>query len=552
MSCYGLLNDEPASVGGDKLHFSRYLNAIERRVLQCEDASPFVVGIYGSWGSGKTSLMGMIRDQLKEEPEKWEIVEFSPWMYRNEKSLLLPLLATIAKNRKVFEKLVKGIVESGPGLIKALASVTPVAKAGLPLITFLDDINKKREKARDFAQKVSDAVNEVTGKNKRMVFFIDDLDRCHDHNQIIGLLEQIKLFLHLERCLFFIGADKEQIIKAIERQFPGEGRNYLDKFIQLPIELSPHHSQHLMDLLGVNVNDDQYHYLTLVAEVLANNPRKLKKLWNQAVVGLEILHEENGRVNHCHEEPSIELMLKWLLLSECENLRSNPYLYLKFENKDEIRLDDLYREFALKNSDGSWRSDLHQRLALFICRDLKRHRFKTKETLSLYARTSGEDLIHSRMMIESDLLNGKTEFKEWQFTDADLSYGMFTGAQFANCQFINSRLRHADLKNAAFRGCDLFNACFDEADIDGANFINCRNVDRLNTNPDKYEEIANRIIDNRDKTQICEGTEQLYKMYRTILELHREANTLTPEIETRLKDRGKQVRAEILGSEEKK
>lgn len=547
MSSYDLLNDEPATLGGDTLHFSRYLNAIERRVLDRKDVSPFVVGIYGCWGSGKTSLMCMVRDQLKKKPEKWEIVEFSPWMYRNEKSLLLPLLATIAKNRSVFEKLVKGIVGSGPGLIKALASVNPVAKAGLPLITFLDDLRKNQEKAKDFAQKVSDAVNEVTGKDKRMVFFIDDLDRCHDHNQIIGLLEQIKLFLHLERCLFFIGADKNQIIKAIERQFPGEGLNYLDKFIQLPIELSPHHGRHLMDMFGIE-NDEQFHYLMLISEVLNNNPRKLKKLWNQAVVGLEILKEENGRVNRCHEEPSIELMLKWLLLSECEPLRNNPYLYLKFENKDEIPLDELYRELSLKNTDGSWCSDLHQRLALFICQDLQRHRFKTEACLNLYARTSGEDLIRSRTTIESDLLKGKVDFKDRDFTDADLSYGAFVGAQFDGCIFINTLFRHAYLKKTIFIGCDLSGVCFDGAEVDGAIFKNCRNIDKLNTNPIKYEEIANNIIENRDTSQHSDNDEELYKMYRTILELHKDAQTHTLEIESRLIEKGTKVRDEIMGN----
>ena len=73
-------------------------------------------------------------------------------------------------------------------------------------------------------------------------------------------------------------------------------------------------------------------------------------------------------------------------------------------------------------------------------------------------------------------------------------------------------------------------------------------MDKLNTDPIKYEVIANKIIKNRDATQKNESDDQLYKMFKTIINLHENAETLTLEIRERLTDRGLKVRYEIEGN----
>lgn len=287
MSAVFLLDDQPVRSRADRLHFQRYLSVIERYVLNRESIAPFVVGIYGPWGSGKSSLKNMLAEKLSPVLESgaaspaaqiWEVVEFSPWMYRNEKSLLLPLLATLAKNRPVFRKLVNSIVKSGPGLIKMLSQMSvETASAGLPLLAFLGTLRKEGEKAKDLQESIREAVAQITGETRRIVFLIDDLDRCHDPAQVVGLLEQIKLFLHLDRCVFFLFVDREQIIKYIEDQFPGQGAHYLEKFVQLGIELAPHQSHHVASI--PSIEDPELSALMIrIAEVLEGNPRRLKQL----------------------------------------------------------------------------------------------------------------------------------------------------------------------------------------------------------------------------------------------------------------------------------
>ncbi len=279
MSGDRVLDDQAAGRAADKLGFERYLKAIDEKVFRREETAPFVVGVYGRWGSGKSSLLAMLKERL-EEPELrdgWDVVEFSPWLYRQERSLLLPLLATLAKRRPMFQKIFSEIANAGPGLVRMLAKMGFEAAAnGLPLLTFLKDLRDKKEKARDLVEKIQDGVKQITGDRKRLVFLIDDLDRCHDPAQIVGLLEQIKLFLHLDRCLFFIAADREQIIRAIDQQFRDQRREYLDKFVQLAFELPPHASHRLPNLPALT---DPWlrNYFQRLAEVLDGNPRRVNR-----------------------------------------------------------------------------------------------------------------------------------------------------------------------------------------------------------------------------------------------------------------------------------
>ena len=59
------------------------------------DSEPnFAIGIFGGWGSGKTTLMGAIKNALL--PTKVILtVDFNAWRFEREPQLLVPLLDTI-------------------------------------------------------------------------------------------------------------------------------------------------------------------------------------------------------------------------------------------------------------------------------------------------------------------------------------------------------------------------------------------------------------------------------------------------------------------------
>ncbi|HZW25202.1 MAG TPA: P-loop NTPase fold protein [Gallionella sp.] len=568
-----MLDDQPANSNSDHLHFGRYLNALERTVLKRDESvAPLVVGIFGPWGSGKSTLLGMLAQKLlppprpevgwlenhmQEQTHPWIVVQFSSWMYRNEKSLLLPLLATLATKSSAFEKLTKKIVNSGPELIKtASGTLIDTATTGLPLLTLLDSVRTDKEKAKDLQERIAEAIKTVTGDDKRLVFLIDDLDRCHDPDQILNLLEQIKLFLHLDRCLFFIAADREQIVKAIDKQFPGSGETYLEKFIQLPFDLPPHRSHHLVDILDVE-NGMKKSFCSL-CEVLGNNPRKLKQIWNAAVLAMEILKEERMRVSGIVHEHDMDLMLKWMLLKNCGELRTNPYRYLDFEmiGQQPDRREEFIKALGFKKGKGSnrkWRSEYHRKLAVYLWNDLDTKRFGTPDILTMYAQACGEDHIYARSLIEKGCFDGGANaiFSSHDFKNADLSDGHLYKATFINCDLRRTDFRHADLTETKFIGCQLFDARFDNAKLDGTIWENCFGLDELDTEPECYERIADaagmqwRSLKTSERNWNDYAEEALYKAYRTILNMRQKNGTLTDDINNRIVAKGQSIRAEV-------
>ena len=585
-----LLDDQPVDGNHqpDKLAFHTFIEALEKQVLGRDSEAPFVVGIYGPWGSGKTSLLNMLAKRLLEQPKDWAVVVFSPWAFRQEKSLLLPLLATLAKKQTAFGKLLKEIIDKGPKLIETLAKIGLDAHIGLPLSSLLVGLNEapvkagrkilgfltskheqevKKEAVRDLSEKIKAAVEETTQNGKRLAFLIDDLDRCHDPAQIVGLLEQIKLFLHLPRCVFFIAADRVQIVAAIDKLFQGEGDRYLDKFVQLPFHLPTQSGTALLDIFPEMDADDRA-CLKRIAETLGRNPRQLKLLWNRAQMALELLKAEQNRTPQTRfYEPSLQLMLTWLLLSELPVFSGNPYAWLELEaQRDKLKPDEWRKRFlkwvaisprATTNPNTPKRAEQAylDRLALYSWRAAERQPFKHPAVLSLYVRASGHTLRLDRQRIEESLFAGKAEFRMQDFSNRDFSEAYFHGGRFIGCDFTQTDFRNTDLKAAYFEGCEFRYACFDGAKFRDSVWVQCTGLDNLATEQGTYENLADhlaalwRIQTSQELSPVASGhEEQLFKMYKTVLLAYQQTNQITEIIERRLVEKGRTLREEMLSA----
>lgn len=564
MSKLNLLSDQPVRIDSDRLHFQRYLQALETTVLNRKDHAPFVTGIFGPWGSGKSTLLGMLEHRLTElnldtanSQANWVTIKFSPWLYSQEESLLVPLLALLAQQEHVvFKPLIKKMTETSMRFLKRTSATLDFDKLGMPLKISLNNLAGKDSDNRFFHEEIAAAIKTITEK-RRLVFLIDDLDRCHDPAQIVHLLEQIKLFLHLDGCLFFIAADRKQVVDAIDKTFPGSGAAYLEKFVQLAFDLPPHHSEDLVRMLPSADAEILRAYRPL-CEVLGNNPRKLKLIWNEAVLRMATLKEEL----HTHPQtrqhtPDLNLLLRWLLIRNRGELAKNPYHYLEFEQRkktatqeeqQELR-KEFFRILQLADDTGQWYSEEDQRLAVFLWNRLDQDGFHHPAILTLYARASGTDTYFSRNLLENACFAGgdEAQFNERDFNYADLSGGYYPGAVFNRCDFTGADLSHSRLTGARFSDCNLSGVRFDEAALDNMTWENCTGLNELDTEPVLYEQIIDGAVATyreADARNPDIGL-TLMKAYKTILDKHKESRSLTEAIETRLNGKALQLRAEI-------
>lgn len=236
----------------DFLGYSSYV-AMLGEVCTLKDLAPLTVGIFGSWGSGKTSLMRMLKADLDGGAANTRVrtLWFNAWRYQGreegQSALLNALLGKLgedkglrAKASDLFAKVLKsvGVMKLAKVMSKSALTLTPPS-----VEEFAECFKEESEKlaqTMDSFNKDFEALLEAM-EVERVVVFIDDLDRCSSE-QVIETFETIKLFLTTPACTFVVGADAARIERAVGDVYKGavearDQRDYLEKIIQLPFRI---------------------------------------------------------------------------------------------------------------------------------------------------------------------------------------------------------------------------------------------------------------------------------------------------------------------------
>lgn len=268
----------------DLLGFDYLVDSLEL-VLTEPRLLPVTVGVLGDWGSGKSSLLGMVGDRLKDGG--YVVVPFSPWRYEGYEDVKAALM------NAVLTALAPHVPEDDEtkvhrfGRLRSMAVSlmrwsSPAAKAGAGAAagafavhhgmpadvatsmasTAVDQLESVAEKAvdapaekspnvpstpdsvSDFRDEFEALVNSLDDV-KVVIVLIDDLDRCLD-DTVVDIFEAIRLFLQVSSTAFVIAAHREIVQAAIERRYPAAregdaslGKDYLEKIIQVEVTVPP-------------------------------------------------------------------------------------------------------------------------------------------------------------------------------------------------------------------------------------------------------------------------------------------------------------------------
>ena len=262
----------------DFLNFS-YLSDQVVALATNDNLTPATIGIYGDWGSGKSSLMKMAKEVLDKD-ECILTVEFNGWLFEGYDDAKTALCGTILdemydkqtkyafvkdkitllKDKIDVQKILSKGIRYGLDylLTGGLGTITELTLAGLissikekvgnvtegEIKTLLDAFRneeKKRTEIKNFNKEFKDALKK--SKCKRLVVFIDELDRCTPET-VLDIFEAIRLFLYVEGTTFVIGADERLINYAVKTKYqdiPGHtidiSKEYLEKLVQYPVKV---------------------------------------------------------------------------------------------------------------------------------------------------------------------------------------------------------------------------------------------------------------------------------------------------------------------------
>jgi predicted KAP-like P-loop ATPase len=378
----------------DLLNFSVVADTAAQ-LIRDSTGQPLSIGVSGSWGVGKSSLVKMVAESLRKADgsgEKYIFLDFNAWLYQGFDDARMALLQSVsdklvkeAEARKNFldkamdfakrvkwlraAKLLAPVAQgsimggaiAGPvgavigavgGLFKAEGMPTAedlakVKDAYGELQPDLRDLLKDKE-AVSLPKEIAglrNAFQEILAElDVTLVVFVDDLDRCLP-DTAISTLEAMRLLLFMPRTAFIIAADEQMIRGAVRAHFGSANFNddlvtsYFDKLIQVPLRVPR---------LGVN---EVKAYLVLLFADLAERRKELepevrqqaqaqileavKKSWSGALTR-KTMSEAFGDAKGFTQRIDLADQLA-PLLTTADHIAGNPRLIKRFMNNLMIR-----------------------------------------------------------------------------------------------------------------------------------------------------------------------------------------------------------------------
>lgn len=274
---------------------------LERSFARSGHEDALVAGIYGTWGSGKTTVLRALEERFdavaehavtasdESAPAPLTLpVLFNAWRYEKEEHLIVPLLKTAEKvvlrwheeHASRSEGAWSWLRDRGKLLSEAALALAYGFKGSFtfPLGPELEvdpgaalDEGRRRAEARAQAAGTTidrltstyydfhRAMRELTGRGDapadnepprlNLLFLIDDLDRCLPE-KAVQMLESIKLFLEVEGCAFVVAVDDEVVARGIAHRYRDYNVGPHEAFDSVAYSLKPERFREFQEMRG--------------------------------------------------------------------------------------------------------------------------------------------------------------------------------------------------------------------------------------------------------------------------------------------------------------
>jgi len=242
----------------DALNRGSFAQSLAQVLLQYSFSSSFSIGLYGEWGSGKTSLLNMVLGIVEQSDENIVILRFNPWLCSDPKQLTTQFfkqMATAIKLKKPATDQAWELIDQYADIFDA-ASLIPVAGT---FVTIAGKILTKRAKKQiekpfnDLQDIKNKIIEKMTEENLKIIVSIDDIDRLSEE-EIIAVFQLVKALADFPKTIYLLAFDYDVVVKALGKVQHGDGKEYLEKVIQVPFEIPAPSMASIHDALFSKLN----------------------------------------------------------------------------------------------------------------------------------------------------------------------------------------------------------------------------------------------------------------------------------------------------------
>ena len=328
--------------------------------------TPITIALQGEWGSGKTSLMNLLKYHLCDvDNSPYYPVWINTWQFSLMKSSSQAIMS-------ILEGIIHQLGALNPdkqkwneskrkigGIFKKMATVGTKIAAGAVGVDggLVDELIGGEDAAQSdivqLKEEISAIISQILAENpskKGVTFYIDDLDRI-DPPVAVEILELLKNIFDLENCVFILAIDYDVVIKGLKPKFgeltdknEREFRSFFDKIIQLPFSMpvaSYSVDTFLVDALSkIEFFTDKELADTDLAEKLSEitrlsvgtNPRSLKRLTNTLSL-ISIINKKQKAIDSAAAD-KLNKLINYALV--CIQI-AYPYIYNQLAEEPDFK-----------------------------------------------------------------------------------------------------------------------------------------------------------------------------------------------------------------------
>lgn len=285
----------------DQLGRRAFAKRMAEYINNYKDIESYSLGITGQWGSGKTSIINMLKESLDS---KILVYNFTPWDISVRKQLIgdffsgMSLLLDSEEGKKVIkaEELSKQLklYSSLFKPLKYIPVLAPIIEAFGEILNITSEtLNLYAEGKENDLLGIKRELNKLLEESgKKILIIIDDIDRLSDV-EIKDIFHLVKSVGDLKNTFYILSYDKELVTNVLNKVQQDRGQEYAEKLINIEIKVPQIKKEDVDSLfkkeifdLFPEINGNHYHYTTvnLLFDVILtesfSNLREVKRFIN--------------------------------------------------------------------------------------------------------------------------------------------------------------------------------------------------------------------------------------------------------------------------------
>lgn len=251
----------------DCLKRTNFSKQLAKAILNYTKQDNFVISLCGKWGSGKTSIINMVVEEMdeltKNKEDKSIIIQFNPWNYTDSDQLISQFFSTLQNkllNYKSNENLknIGDLFQNYGSILDYTRYIPVVGKYFKPVRGLFKGFGKSAEnkylKDNTIESQKDKIITALKGQNQKFIIIIDDIDRL-TNSQIRSIFQLVNSIAGFPNMIYLLSFDREVVTRALGEVQNCDGNEYLEKIIQVPFNVPEASKQMVNNILIDRVDE---------------------------------------------------------------------------------------------------------------------------------------------------------------------------------------------------------------------------------------------------------------------------------------------------------